>query len=108
MMMLMLTRTEELFEEMSMLQVPPSQMRGLMILFKALAFFCFLFSGTSLVLPQFGNNFKTLSGWTFYFWLCRLIWFWNDIPCLGPLVVLVAVHQSVTTPPFPFLFLINE
>jgi hypothetical protein len=98
MLILMLTRTEDLIEEMSSPQIPTSQRSGLMILFKALAFCCFLFLELCWFCLCLAATFKSLSGWTYLFWLCSLFWLWNDLPYLGPLVVLVAVHQSVTTP----------
>jgi hypothetical protein len=108
MMMLMLTKTEDLIEEMSMLQIPPSQMSGLMILFKALAFCCFLFLelcwfclslATTLKLYQDG---PFISGYVDCFgsgmiYLTLVLW-WSWLLCTK-----VLPHSA----PFP-LFLINE
>jgi hypothetical protein len=108
MMMLMLTRTEDLIEEMSLLQIPPSQMSGLMILFKALAFCCFLSLelcwfclslATTLKLYQVG---PFISGYVDCFgsgmiYLTLVLW-WSWLLC-----------TKVLPHPAPFsLFLINE
>jgi hypothetical protein len=93
----MLTRTEDQIKEMSSPQVPTSQMCGLMILLRPwpfVVFFFWNFVGYASVWQQLLNGYLDgpfLSGF--------IDCFGSGMICLTFVpVVLVAVHQSVTTP----------